>query len=151
MPQSPLRLIRGSIEYVAVADIGRLPAGLRGIYVLYQCVPARGRQLKPHYDVVYVGMARTGGIRGRLRSHRRTKRELWTHCSVFEVWDNIRDEEVAELEGLFRHLYRHDSTAGTLNKQRGFKPMRRLERLPLSPTSRGEGARTRRNSLRPHA
>ena len=132
MPQSPLRLIRRSLEYMAVDEVGRLPLGLRGIYVLYKLIAPRGRALKPHYDVVYVGMARTGGIRGRLRSHRRSKRELWTHCSVFEVWDNIRDEEVAELEGLFRHLYRYDSTAGTLNKQRAFKPVRGLERFSLS-------------------
>ena len=42
-----------------------------------------------HYDVVYVGMAAKGGIRPRLRSHKRKKEGLWTHCSVFEVWDNI--------------------------------------------------------------
>src|SRR5689334_9011487 len=113
MPQSALRLIRRRLEYVPLDDIQRLPPGLRGIYVLYRHVPAR-RGTRQRYDVVYVGMAQTGGIRGRLRSHRRTKRDLWTHCSVFEVWDNIRDEEVAELEGLFRHLYRHDSAASAL-------------------------------------
>jgi predicted nuclease of predicted toxin-antitoxin system len=132
MPQSPLRLIRRSLEYLTVDEVGALPPNLRGIYVLYEFITPRGRSLKPHYDVVYVGMARKGGIRGRLRSHKRSKRKLWTHCSVFEVWDNIRDDEVAELEGLFRHLYRDDSTAGALNKQRGFKPMRRLERIELS-------------------
>ena len=77
-------------------------------------------------------MAKSGSIRARLRSHGRTKRDLWSHCSVFEVWDNIRDEEVAELEGLFRHLYRHDSAASALNKQRSFKPMRRVERIELA-------------------
>jgi hypothetical protein len=99
--------------------------------VLYQYVPAR-RGARHHYEVVYVGMATRGGIRGRLRSHRRTKRELWSHCSLFEVWDNIRDEEIAELEGLFRHLYRHDSAASALNKQRSFKAMKRVERITLS-------------------
>jgi hypothetical protein len=77
-------------------------------------------------------MATRGGIRGRLRSHRRNKRDLWTHCSIFEVWDNIRDDEIAELEGLFRHLYRHDSAASALNKQRSFKAMKRVERIILS-------------------
>ena len=81
-------------------------------------------------------MATTGGIRGRLRSHGRSKRDLWTHCSVFEVWDNIRDEEVAELEGLFRHLYRHDSAASALNKQRSFKAMKRVEPIDLSAARR---------------
>ena len=63
---------------------------------------------KTYYDVVYVGMA-TQGIRGRLESHVKRKGDLWTHFSAFEVWDNIRDEEIVELEGLFRHLYRKDS------------------------------------------
>jgi len=57
---------------------------MRGIYVLYQYRPRVN-----HYDVVYVGMAAKGGIRPRLRSHKRKKEGLWTHCSVFEVWDNI--------------------------------------------------------------
>ncbi len=78
------------------------------------------------YDVVYVGMtaAGRGGVRGRLRSHSRKKAGLWSHFSVFEVWDNITTDQVAELEGLFRHFYRNDSKANGLNKQKGFKKMR---------------------------
>src|SRR5262245_12780122 len=71
-------------------------------------------------DVVYVGMARRS-IRGRLLCHVKTKGDLWTHFSVFEVWDNIRDEEIVELEGLFRHLYRKDSRANELNVQRNYR------------------------------
>jgi len=64
-------------------------------------------------------MARTG-IRGRLISHTKSKHSEWTHFSAFEVWDNVRDEEIVELEGLFRHLYRRDSKANGLDKQRKF-------------------------------
>ena len=108
-----------------------LPRKLRGIYVLYRLRPARGRIRTEKYDVLYVGMAtagRRGGMRGRLSSHKRSRRKgnLWTHFSVFEVWDNIRDEEIAELEGLFRHIYRKDSAANSLNIQRGFKRARRV-------------------------
>jgi hypothetical protein len=73
------------------------------------------------------------GVRGRLISHRRSKRkgDLWTHFSVFQVWDNIRDDEVAELEGLFRHIYRRDLHANRLNIQRGFKRARHLPRIDL--------------------
>jgi len=46
---------------------------------------------------------------------------------VFEVWDNIRDDEIVELEGLFRHIYRDDSRANTLNVQRRFRPLDRLK------------------------
>ncbi|MFN2397726.1 MAG: hypothetical protein ABR543_03625 [Gemmatimonadaceae bacterium] len=86
------------------------------------------------YNVVYVGMAgigRRGGIVVRLRKHSRKKKDLWTHCSVFEVWDNIREEEIRELEGLFRHIYGRDSQASGLNRQRSFKKLKTLPRILL--------------------
>jgi hypothetical protein len=66
-------------------------------------------------------------------SHARSKRKgkLWTHFSIFEVWDNIRDEEVTELEGLFRHIYRKDPAANALNIQRGFKKASRVRQDDL--------------------
>jgi hypothetical protein len=64
------------------------------------------------------------GIAGRLGDHRRNKGGLWTHYSAFEVWDNITEKEVEELEGLFRHLYRFDSKANALNKQGSYKPLK---------------------------
>jgi hypothetical protein len=78
-------------------------------------------------------MAARGGIRGRLLSHQRSKRKgtLWSHFSAFEVWDNIRNEEVAELEGLFRFIYRNDSEANALNSQKGFKRASRVRQNDL--------------------
>jgi hypothetical protein len=111
---------------VPVEDIDKFPRGMRGIYVLYKQRPRVQR-----FDVVYVGMAAEGGIRPRLRSHRAKKRNLWTHCSVFEVWDNITHAEVKELEGIFRHIYRRDSRAAQLNVQRSFGKMKKL--LPIFP------------------
>src|SRR5262245_58722394 len=127
MPESELRLVRRSAEFLAKAEVPRLPMTLRGIYVLYKRRRHGGRE---RYDVRYVGMAtagRRGGIRARLASHARSKKRgrLWTHFSAFQVWDNVRDEEVAELEGLFRHIYRLDSAAGGLNVQRAFKKAER--------------------------
>ena len=97
MEQSPLRLIKRSSEYIAL-------------------------------DVVYVGMTLggKGGIRGRLKGHRRKKLGLWTHCSIYEVWENVRDDEIIELEGLFRHIYRYDSRANSLNMQRGFRKLKKI-------------------------
>ena len=137
MAQTPLRLVKRCAEYVEVERIFDLPGGLRGIYVLYR---KRSRRGAICYDVVYVGMASRGGIRARLKSHRRKKAGSWTHFSVFEVWDNIRDEEVRELEGLFRHLYRYDSRASPLNAARSYKALRplrnnKLEAWPSSPES----------------
>ena len=126
MPQSPLRLVKSYCEHLPQADIGRLPQGLRGIYVLY-------KKRADKFNVVYVGMSATGrtGIKRRLRSHRKQKSKLWSHFSVFGVWDNVRDDEIRELEGLFRHIYRQDSRASALNVQRGFKPLKSLSRIEV--------------------
>ncbi len=133
---SPLRLFRRRQEFVPVDDIDDLPRGMRGVYVLYRHRPKIRR-----FDVVYVGMAAEGGIRPRLRSHKTKKQGLWTHCSVFEVWENVTPTEVRELEGIFRHIYRKDSRAARLNMQRSFGRMRKLD--PILPrkrvSKRGDG------------
>jgi hypothetical protein len=126
---SPLRLFKRQREFLPVSSVDDLPRGMRGIYVLY-----KQRRDAKRFDVVYVGMAASGGMRPRLRSHKKKKAELWTHCSVFEVWENITPTEVAELEGIFRHIYRKDSRAAQLNVQRSF---RRLKKLPAIPLSQG--------------
>jgi hypothetical protein len=124
---SPLRLLKRREEFVPIEKLDDLPRGMRGIYVLYKHRPRVRR-----FDVVYVGMAAEGGIRPRLRSHRAKKKALWTHCSVFEVWENITPAEVKELEGIFRHIYRKDSRASKLNVQRSFAKMKRIPGI-LSP------------------
>jgi hypothetical protein len=83
--------------------------------------------------VVYVGLSSTG-VRGRLRSHRnsRAKAQAWSHFSVFEVWENVLDAEIAELEGLFRQVYRRDTKANRLNVQKTYRPLRRARLDDLS-------------------
>ena len=125
MSVSDLRFIKRCAEFRPRTEIKNIPAGTRGIYALLSERP----KLKK-FDVVYIGMARgvKSGIGGRLRSHARSARKgkLWTHFSVFEVWDNISETEVAELEGLFRHIYRKDTRANRVNKQRSFKKLRKV-------------------------
>ena len=119
MPQSELRLIKHAIEFQEQSEVDQIPGSLRGIYVLYR---RKGKKSDSshHYDLVYIGMT-TSSIKRRLRAHRKSwKRKYWTHFSVFEVWDNVRDEEIMELEGLFRHLYRWDSRANLLNIQKRY-------------------------------
>ena len=130
MPESSLRLVRRVAEFKPREELPLLPHKLRGIYVLYKKRKVRGRD---HYDVLYVGMAAAGGIRGRLTKHSKSKRKggLWTHFSAYAVWDNIRAEEVAELEGLFRHIYRKDAKANALNIQRGFKKLKHVKENDL--------------------
>ena len=124
MAKSELRLIKHALEYLPQSEVNVVPRGTRGIYVLYL---RRGKvsAKSHHYDFVYIGMAATG-IRGRLIKHRKHKGALWTHFSFFEVWDNISDEEIAELEGLFRQLYRYDSKANSLNLQKAYRKLGRV-------------------------
>jgi hypothetical protein len=48
-------------------------------------------------------------------------RKIWSHFSLFEVWDNIDEAEIAELEGLFREIYRKDKRANRFNRQKKCK------------------------------
>src|SRR4030042_5624367 len=126
MPVSELRLIKRCVEFCEKKYIKNIPPRTRGIYVLF-----RYRRGTNTYNVVYIGMAagtKTASIRGRLRVHRRKKGKLWTHFSAFEVWDNIREDEIKELEGLFRHIYRKDARANKLNRQKGFKKLSNVRR-----------------------
>lgn len=125
MPLAHTYLFKRSFEFLPRAEVASLPVRVRGIYVLYREVKKNASKGK--MDVVYVGMARgeNSGVKGRLKSHIKTKAD-WTHCSVFEVWDNIYPQQIEELEGLFRHLYRRDSIANELNKQKAYAPLLKL-------------------------
>lgn len=101
-----------------------MPKNLRGIYALYQ---KEGK----NYNLVYIGMSgkdSNGRIKARLIKHKKNKTKKWTHFSYYEVWDNISDQEILELEGLFRQLYRLDSRANTFNKQQTHKPLIKVRR-----------------------
>jgi hypothetical protein len=136
MPVSELKLIKRCIEFCEIAAIQHIPPKTRVIYVLFKRkkkFDSRTKKWKDKYDVVYIGMARgmKSGARGRLSSHRKSKEGEWTHFSIFEVWDNITEAEVVELEGLFRHIYRKDTKANPLNEQKGFKKLRTVGREKL--------------------
>ena len=122
MPLAAARWIKQTAEFRPKSEVDSVPRGTRGIYVLFT-----KRRVVDSYDVVYVGLSRSG-VRGRLKGHRhsRTKGKLWTHFSVLEVWDNVSDAEIGELEGLFRHIYRRDTRANRLNIQRSHRPFRRV-------------------------
>jgi hypothetical protein len=69
---------------------------------------------------------------------------------VYEVWDNIRKDEIVELEGLFRHIYRFDSHANKLNIAKSYQRLRRVRREAaeegwMSEASSDLPARRRRN------
>lgn len=128
MPVSELRLIQRCAEFCSQEEINSVPRNTRGIYVLFNKRKRKPGEQKNKFDVVYIGMARglKTGIRGRLSSHKTRIGDSWTHFSVFEVWDNISQSEIEELEGLFRHIYRKDSKANRLNLQRGFRKLAKV-------------------------
>lgn len=117
-----LRLIQCYLEYRlrSKSEISSVGSERRGIYILYKKEPRR-RKKKPYYNVLYIGMT-DSSVRVRLRSHNRKKTD-WTHFSVYAVWPNVTKEEIRELEGLFRHIYRDDSQANVFNRQRKFKAL----------------------------
>lgn len=117
--KSSMRFIKSALEYRRKDEISIVPRGLRGIYALYR---KRGKI----YELVYVGMSgrdANGRIKGRLIQHRRNKADSWTHFSYYEVWDNITELEIREIEGLFRQLYRFSVTSNSLNRQQTHKPL----------------------------
>ncbi len=76
-------------------------------------------------------MAPSGGIRSRLRSHKKSETKIWSHFSIFQVWDNVGENEVEELEGLFREIYRKDTKANRFNKQKKFKKLQAVRKDDL--------------------
>jgi hypothetical protein len=112
-------------EFVPKEQSKNIPTNTRGIYALLH------KRNHDRFDVVYVGMSGYGkeaGIYARLDSHKKSKRlgSKFTHFTLFEVHDNITAQEVRELEGLFRHMYRKDSRANKYNKQLCHKPFRKV-------------------------
>jgi len=127
MPISPTRFVKKCAQWIPKSEANLVPHGTRGVYALLHHQPRRGK-----YNVVYIGMAATGGIRSRLTGHKKSKTKIWTHFSLFEVWDNIAESEVTELEGLFREIYRKDSLANRSNKQKRCRPLQAVRNDELS-------------------
>ena len=119
MPISELKLIKRCAEHREKYEVYDMPRGIRGIYALLKY-----RRILDNFDLVYIRMGRRNikqMIKARIKSKK--KSDMWTHFSIFEVWDNITDTEIEELEGLFRHLYKRDSRANKLNKQKRYHKM----------------------------
>ena len=138
--KSHLCLIKSAVEYRSIDEVvasATFPMDLRGIYALYK---KKGK----FFNLVYIGMSgkgKNGKIRKRLFTHKRKKAGEWTHFSYYEVWDNVGDAQIQELEGLFRQLYRFDANANSANIQQTHKPLEKVRRqtekaLELQPISK---------------
>ena len=119
--------MRGA-EFQPIECIEHMPHGARGVYALLK----QDEEEKDSYQVVYVGMS-SSGIYSRLKSHRLHKQELWTHFTFMEVWPNVPEQQIRELEGILRHLYRKDPDANKLAKALKYGPLVKiLRRKPLN-------------------
>ena len=113
----PSRFIQCCVEYCDKNKSGKIGPNRRGIYVLY-----KGDLKSKQYVVRYIGMT-DSSIRKRLTKHKIKKKD-WTHFSAYAVWPNITKEEIRELEGLFRHIFRKDGRTIVLNLQRRYKGLK---------------------------
>lgn len=126
---SLLRLTKRCRLFRPLSEIKSIPSITRGLYILYRKAKL-GKDHKKRFDVVYIGVAGTGekpkrGIHGRLSDHLK-KKKGWTHYSFFEVHDNIRGDEILELEGLLLHIFRYDPRIELQNRQVGSRRLKKL-------------------------
>jgi hypothetical protein len=133
--QSPLRIIKRWRRYESRGVWKYLPKNTRGVYVLYkeqnQSISKRRTGKDKIVHVVYIGIA--GGIGGRLRSHHRSKKKDWTHYSFFEVHDNIRSDEIRELESFLLAIFCHDPRIELENQRYGSQRLRNLRKVSAFP------------------
>jgi|ERR1700676_2627453 len=133
MPMSETRFIDRCAQWRPKSEIHLIPSGTRGVYALLHYRPRINK-----YDVVYIGMAPRGGMKGRLAAHAKSETKTWSHFSIFRVWDNISEVEVSELEGLFREIYRKDKKANRFNKQKKYKKLQNVRVDDLTNWNKAE-------------
>jgi hypothetical protein len=128
MPYSKLRFFKRCAEFLSKDLIRDIPLNTRGIYSL---------MIKKNniYETVYIGMAggEKAGIRGRILSHSKSnkknkdKNTSWTHFSIYEVFDNINNQEIREIEGIMRHIYSKSNSSISQNRQRSYKGLTNIK------------------------
>lgn len=118
MSATGTRFIKRCAQWICKEESSHIPPATRGIYVLLK----RHKQTD-RFDVVYVGMTSRSSIGRRLARHKQDQAKTWSHFSIFEVRDKVGENEVKELEGLLREIYRKDRKANRFNRQRKYKKL----------------------------
>jgi hypothetical protein len=116
MSASSTRFIRRCAQWIPKEESRHIPHATRGIYALLHRHPGKDK-----YDVVYIGMTARSSIGRRLARHKKPK--AWSHFSIFEVKRSVGENELKELEGLLREIYRKDTQANRFNKQKKFRKL----------------------------
>jgi hypothetical protein len=111
MPARSTKFIKRCAEWIPKDDSRFIPKRTRGLYALLQYRPKTQK-----YDVSYIGMTARSSIRNRLARHKRDQAKSWSHFSAFEVWHDVSEDDIKELEGLFREVYRKNTKFNQLGK-----------------------------------
>lgn len=85
----------------------RVPPNMKALYVLYSYIKESHQM-----NVRYVGYANGQDgkdARSMLWQQHSINGAIWSHFSVYELWDHFRKEDASVVEDLFNHVYRHDS------------------------------------------
>jgi hypothetical protein len=126
MPSTKLNLVKRCGEFIPRAQRNEVPLKTRGIYALLK------QQVGGRYKVVYIGIAtKRGGIKARLQVHVNRWNEVkWSHFSFFEMWHNIPNSLIQEIEFLFLHIFRKHKTRGSKTlKLNTIMKSRKLKRI----------------------
>ena len=138
MPARSTRFIKRCAEWISKEKSTDIPRATRGIYALLQYRPKTDR-----YDVAYIGMTSRSSMGRRLARHKLDHAKTWSHFSIFGVWKDVGEDELLELEGLFREIYRKDTQANRFNRQKKCKAIQivRQDRLDKWESARSKGVR----------
>jgi len=109
--QGSTPLVRREIEYRSSSCIMQVPPNMTALYVLYS-----NSSNSRHMNVRYVGYASSqsgSDARSMLQQHYKLNARMWSHFSVYELWDYFQKDDAAAVKALFEHIYRHDSQLKT--------------------------------------
>ena len=114
-------LFKNSLIHWKAERFKEIPPYTRGIYILF-------REAGEHMNVVYVGVATAEGSGARSRITDHIRKKDFTHFSVYEVFENIAEQQIKELEGLFLQIYATDEHANVLNVVKSYSPLAQTKR-----------------------
>jgi hypothetical protein len=126
------KFIKRCAQWIPREKSRDIPPATRGIYALLQY-----RQKRKKFDVAYIGMTSRSSVGRRLARHKLDHGKTWSHFSIFEVQDSVSEEELVEIEGFFREIYRKDTQANQFNRQKKCKLIRGVRENDLTKWNRG--------------
>jgi hypothetical protein len=100
-------LVRYEMEFLPASEIMQIPGNIKALFALY----AYDSELR-NFNVMYIGYANNEGgntIRSLLKEQERLNGRMWSHFSVYELWDYIQKDDQRAVDMLFKQIYRRDA------------------------------------------